>query len=246
MIIELDPVERITTGAVGPAGQRVFYLQGRKGDQLVTILLEKQQVQLLAASVVEILARVGKETGQGPSEEEMALDEPLVAEWRAGRLSIGYQEERDLLMLEAEELLDEEEEEKEEEEASEAAEGGEEGAGAALGLDIPIAGLEELETDGEVDEETDDSDEEDEDEELGGLTDDLDPIAQLEELEAASVREPARIRFWATREQMLSLARHGALVCAAGRPLCPLCRNPVDPEGHQCPALNGHRKMGSE
>src|SRR6266542_3062862 len=184
MIIELDPVERITTGAVGPAGQRVFYLQGRKGDQLVTILLEKQQVQLLAASVVEILARVGKETGQGPSEEEMALDEPLVAEWRAGRLSIGYQQERDLLMLEAEELLDEE----------------------------------------------------DEDEELGGLTDDLDPIAQLEELEAASVREPARIRFWATREQMLSLARHGALVCAAGRPLCPLCRNPIDPEGHQCPA----------
>src|SRR6266542_3847871 len=211
MLIELDPVERITTGAVGPAGQRVFYLQGRKGDQLVTLLVEKQQVQLLAASVVEILARVGKETGQGPSEEEMGLDEPLVAEWRAGRLSIGYHEERDLLMLEAEELL-------------------------------------------EVDEETDVSDEEEgegegegeEDEELEVLVDDMDPITQLEELETVAAREPARIRFWATREQMLSLARHGALVCAAGRPLCPLCRNPIDPEGHQCPALNGHRKIGSE
>src|SRR6266540_4327411 len=244
MLIELDPVERITTGAVGPAGQRVFYLQGRKGDQLVTLLVEKQQVQLLAASVVEILARVGKETGQGPSEEEMGLDEPLVAEWRAGRLSIGYHEERDLLMLEAEELLDEDEEA----EASDAEGVGEEGA--ALGLDVPIAGLEELEADGEVDEETDVSDEEEgegeEDEELEVLVDDMDPITQLEELETVAAREPARIRFWATREQMLSLARHGALVCAAGRPLCPLCRNPIDPEGHQCPALNGHRKMGSE
>ncbi len=244
MLIELDPVERITTGAVGPAGQRVFYLQGRKGDQLVTLLVEKQQVQLLAASVVEILARVGKETGQGPSEEEMGLDEPLVAEWRAGRLSIGYHEERDLLMLEAEELLDEDEEA----EASDAEGVGEEGA--ALGLDVPIAGLEELEADGEVDEETDVSDEEEgegeEDEELEVLVDDMDPITQLEELETVAAREPARIRFWATREQMLSLARHGALVCAAGRPLCPLCRNPIDPEGHQCPALNGHRKIGSE
>src|SRR5438132_1722910 len=104
MLIELDPVDRITAGAVGEAGSRTFYLQARKEDTLVTLLVEKQQVQLLAASVVEILARVGKETGQGPPEEEMGLDEPILPEWRAGRLSIGYQEERDLLMLEAEEL----------------------------------------------------------------------------------------------------------------------------------------------
>src|SRR5919197_229782 len=141
MLIELDPVERITAGAVGPPGERVFYLQGRKGDQLVSLLVEKQQVQLLAASVVEILARVGKETGQGPPEEEMALDEPIVAEWRAGRLSIGYDEERDLLMLEAEELLDETGEEEDPDE--------EEEGPSALGPDISIAGLGELEEDGE-------------------------------------------------------------------------------------------------
>ncbi|HEV8420916.1 MAG TPA: DUF3090 family protein [Actinomycetota bacterium] len=242
MLIELDPVERITAGAVGPPGQRVFYLQGRRGDQLVTLLVEKQQVQLLAASVVEILARVGKETGQGPPEEEMALDEPLVAEWRAGRLSIGYHEERDLLMLEAEELLDEEEggEEGTPEDETE-----EEDASTTLGSDIAIAGLGELEGNGEMDEATDESGE-DEDEELDALAEGLGSIEGLEELEAATAREPARIRFWATREQMLSLARHGALVCAAGRPLCQLCRNPLDPEGHLCPALNGHREMGSE
>jgi uncharacterized repeat protein (TIGR03847 family) len=191
VLIELDPVDRITTDAVGPAGQRTFYLQGRRGDQLVTLLVEKQQVQLLSASVVEILAQIGKETGQGPSEGEMGLDEPIIPAWRAGRLSIGYHDERDLLMLEAEELLPEEEEE-EEETVEEAGEPGE-------GPDAPAA----------VDE---------------------------------TAAEPQRVRFWATREQMLSLARHGANVCAAGRPLCPFCHNPLDPEGHQCPAMNGHRR----
>src|SRR6266581_3463520 len=95
MLIELDPVDRITADAVGEAGARTFYLQARKDAQLVTLLVEKQQVQLLAASVVEILSRVGKETGQGPPEKAMELEEPILPEWRAGRLSIGYHEERE-------------------------------------------------------------------------------------------------------------------------------------------------------
>ncbi len=174
-MIELDPVDRITAGAVGPPGERVFYLQGRQADRLVTVLVEKQQVELLSASLVEILARTGKETGEGPGEEEMGLEDPVLPEWRAGRLSIGYEEARDLVLLECEEYV----------------------------------------------EGSEDDDEEDEDEITGP--------------------EPARIRFWASREQALALARHGAAVAAAGRPRCDLCGNPIGPEGHVCPALNGHR-----
>jgi len=55
--------------------------------------------------------------------------------------------------------------------------------------------------------------------------------------------EPARIRLWATREQMLALSRHGAAVAARGRPRCRFCGNPMDPEGHACPAMNGHREI---
>jgi hypothetical protein len=40
---------------------------------------------------------------------------------------------------------------------------------------------------------------------------------------------------------MLALARHGAQVCAQGRPTCRFCDRPMDPEGHICPAMNGHR-----
>jgi uncharacterized repeat protein (TIGR03847 family) len=200
VLIELDPVDRITAGAVGPPGERVFYLQGRRGDQLVTVLVEKQQVQLLSSSVVEILARIGKETGQGPSEDLMSLDEPLIPEWRAGRISIGYHDERDLLMLEAEELLPEEEQDEDEEGT------GPEERTEPPPEDAPVEGP---------------------------------PRAPQPEGPDSEAREAQRIRFWATREQMLSLARHGAAVCAAGRPRCQLCGNPIDPEGHQCPALNG-------
>jgi len=53
--------------------------------------------------------------------------------------------------------------------------------------------------------------------------------------------EPREVRLWVTRPQLRVLARHGAQVVARGRPPCPLCGNPLDPAGHVCPALNGHR-----
>jgi uncharacterized repeat protein (TIGR03847 family) len=238
VLIDLDPVERITADAVGTPGSRAFYLQARKGDRLVTLMLEKQQVQLLAASVVEILSRLGKEMGEGPPEEAMHLEEPILPEWRAGRLSIGYEEERDLILLEAEELIpdnDEESEDADDEEEEEEIGGGDEEAGGPIlgGLHIGPLWTPEIA-------EEDVSEEELAEKGAPGLGDvewDEDP-----ELEGVEGHEPGKVRFWATREQMLSLARHGASVCAQGRPRCQLCGNPIDPEGHQCPALNGHRK----
>jgi uncharacterized repeat protein (TIGR03847 family) len=203
--VELDPVDRITTDAVGPPGDRVFYIQARQGDTLATVIVEKQQVQLLSASILEILSRVGKETGQGPEEQEMALEEPVEPMWRAGRLSLGYLEERDVILLEIEELVPDEDDEDEEDEG--------------------VAGADEP---GEPGDEA------------------LEQLEQLEaELEAELETSAAdRLRLWATREQMLSLSRHGALVCSRGRPPCQFCGNPLDPEGHVCPAMNGHGQLG--
>ena len=48
------------------------------------------------------------------------------------------------------------------------------------------------------------------------------------------------VRFWATTDQMRSLARHIASVVAAGRAICVLCGKPIDPDGHFCPKRNGH------
>ena len=34
--------------------------------------------------------------------------------------------------------------------------------------------------------------------------------------------------------------RDGAQLVVAGRPACPICGRPMDPDGHVCPRSNGH------
>jgi uncharacterized repeat protein (TIGR03847 family) len=61
--------------------------------------------------------------------------------------------------------------------------------------------------------------------------------------EPEELRDPQEVRLWVTRPQLRVLARHGAEVVARGRPPCPLCGNPLEPNGHVCPAQNGHRPV---
>ena len=48
------------------------------------------------------------------------------------------------------------------------------------------------------------------------------------------------IRFWCTRTQIRQMARWGAEIVSRGRPMCPQCGQPMEPEGHFCPKKNGH------
>ena len=98
--MELGDVDRITADAIGEPGMRTFYLQARAGTELVTVIVEKEQVQLLATSVLELLSDIPLGTGAGPEDDEMALEWPDDPRWRAGRLSIGYDTELDRFVLE--------------------------------------------------------------------------------------------------------------------------------------------------
>ena len=49
-----------------------------------------------------------------------------------------------------------------------------------------------------------------------------------------------------TRRQSAELSTDAALVVAAGRPLCPMCGNPMAAEGHVCPQQNGHLPISLE
>ena len=52
--------------------------------------------------------------------------------------------------------------------------------------------------------------------------------------------ETDAVRFLLRRDQVRSFILHAMAVVAEGRPLCQLCGLPMDPEGHSCPASNGH------
>lgn len=169
---DLEPVDRITAGAVGEPGDRVFYIQARQGDRLVTLLAEKQQIQLLAQTLERLLESLpdADDEGPAPTPEELALEEPLMPEWRAGSMALEYDEDNERIAIVIQEA-------------------------------VPEEGEEEASTEGGV------------------------------------------ARFVATRAQVRALSAHALAVCAAGRPACRLCGFPIDPEGHTCPALNGHREI---
>jgi uncharacterized repeat protein (TIGR03847 family) len=49
------------------------------------------------------------------------------------------------------------------------------------------------------------------------------------------------VRFWCTRTQLRAMCHWGMEVASRGRPICPQCGEPMDPEGHFCPKKNGHK-----
>ena len=56
--LSLDPVDHITVDAIGKPGNRVFYIQGKQGEQVVSLIIEKIQLQSLIAGVSEFLKEV--------------------------------------------------------------------------------------------------------------------------------------------------------------------------------------------
>lgn len=59
--------------------------------------------------------------------------------------------------------------------------------------------------------------------------------------EGQDPEEASVVRFWCTRSQIRTMCSWGMQVAAQGRPLCPQCSQPMDPEGHFCPKRNGHK-----
>jgi len=71
---------------------------------------------------------------------------------------------------------------------------------------------------------------------------DADRVVILAEELVEEGEDAAQARITATRSQVSALSLRGAEAVAAGRPPCPLCGQPLDPQGHTCARLNGHRE----
>jgi uncharacterized repeat protein (TIGR03847 family) len=106
--IEFDPVDTIAAGAVGEPGHRAFYVQAEKDGQVLSVLVEKQQVAMLAERVQMLLEQVAVEypgtTGEdipaplAPDAGELRGDPvPL---FRAVAIGIGFDASRQLVVLE--------------------------------------------------------------------------------------------------------------------------------------------------
>ena len=103
----LDGPDHFTAGAVGPPGQRVFYLQSREKGTLVTLKSEKEQVRALAqylSGLLEKLPAVGERMPR-----DLSLIQPVDEAWIVASIAVGYDEARDRILVVANELQEEEE-----------------------------------------------------------------------------------------------------------------------------------------
>ena len=116
-VSELRPVEHITTDAVGAPGNRIFYIQGWKGERTITLIVEKFQLQTLAVGVEQFLADLdGKFKDLLPAGADYVIDKmrihpPVEALFRVGQVGLGYDSADDLVALELREMIQEDEDE---------------------------------------------------------------------------------------------------------------------------------------
>jgi uncharacterized repeat protein (TIGR03847 family) len=174
-----DPPERFVTGTIGEPGRRTFYLQARAGARVVSVSLEKVQVAVLAERLGALLDELDRrglvessEPVAGSTDGAGALDEPINEVFRAGLLSLGWDADDDVVVIEA-----------------------------------------RAET-----EDTSETPEEVADDDPDG---------------------PDLIRVRMTAADARTFVDHAVAVVASGRPPCPLCGQPLDPQGHLCPRRNG-------
>jgi uncharacterized repeat protein (TIGR03847 family) len=174
-----DPPERFVAGTVGEPGDRSFYLQAIEDARTVSVLLEKQQVTVLAERVTALLQEVARRFGPDvptvagdPDADPLAV--PLEEEFRVGTMGLGWDADSRTIVIE---LLAVSEEEVDE---SVVLDDGEEG--------------------------------------------------------------PDALRVFLSPVQAKAFAERAEKVVSAGRPPCPLCAEPLDPEGHVCVRLNGYHQ----
>lgn len=181
-LVTFDPVDAIAAGALGTPGSRSFLVQARKGDARITVLVEKEQVGMLAAEASAFLDRIDEQypaagSNPAPHPTETEVREPAEPLFRARAIGIGFDPARNIVMVELREFAEEDDDEDEDE-------------GGETPLDDPPEG------------------------------------------------EGWVARLFATKEQVRAMAAAGLAAVAGGRPACPLCDMPMDPDGHRCPRWN--------
>lgn len=176
--------DRFVAGTVGEPGNRTFYLQAEHDNRVISVMLEKQQVEMLAERVGALLVEINRRFGtplppDGEVEDLSPLTSPVDAEFRVGTMGLGWDAEAQSVVVE-------------------------------------LLAVSDTEYDASV------------------ILDD-------------SEDGPDAVRVFLSPDSARQFATRSRLVISAGRPPCPLCDEPLDPEGHFCVRTNGyHRSLDVE
>ena len=115
-VYNFEKPDRFVAGTVGQPGSRTFYLQARDGTRIVSVVVEKVQVVLLAERLTQLLAEVRARGANVPQEAALAdvdsapLDEPLNETFRVGTMAIVWNGEDESIVVEARAMSEDAEE----------------------------------------------------------------------------------------------------------------------------------------
>lgn len=99
--------DRFIAGTVGQPGDRSFYLQASEQSRLISVALEKQQVQVLAERIGSLLEEVHRRFGADVPDDAppddldtQPLDVPVEEEFRVGTMGLGWDAESKAVVIE--------------------------------------------------------------------------------------------------------------------------------------------------
>jgi uncharacterized repeat protein (TIGR03847 family) len=114
MSIEIIP-DVFTADFTGDPGQRAFFLQARSSADMLSFAVEKQQVQVLAEKLKEMLILIDQEDTIMASMPErdpaLELREPVEPQWHVGTIGLAYDESEDRVLIVLHPTGDEDEDE---------------------------------------------------------------------------------------------------------------------------------------
>ena len=112
--IDLNPVDFVTIGTIGPPGKRVFHLQAGHEGRIISFIIEKEQAWALGEAIQEFLDDLEQRLDMTISVEMSSLDmdlrEPIEPMFRVSQMGLAYEESTQSIILVAREMtLDESE-----------------------------------------------------------------------------------------------------------------------------------------
>ena len=109
--VELNPIDFITVGTVGPKGKRMFHLQAGRQSQIVTLTMEKEQCKALGEAIKELLDDLQKRFPEGYEGDvnlnsmNMELRDPVEPLFRIAQIGLGFDETTQRIVIVAQELV---------------------------------------------------------------------------------------------------------------------------------------------
>ena len=108
-VIELNPVDFVTIGTIGPKGKRTFHLQAGQDNRLVSFTIEKEQAHALSSAIAELLDDIDEQentrTEADFSQLDMALREPIEPMFRISQMGLAYEPNDNRIILVAQEFV---------------------------------------------------------------------------------------------------------------------------------------------